>query len=287
MRPICLVAVSLLVAALLAGILSGCGGASQATAAGQHGATTQIDPPPFTKGSPPAPGDGPVTTVIMLDRTPLLDGDESLAANYVQAAMRFAMPTIGRGGRLVVQAFGRVSGIPLTLLSMNLPTLRQAGPAARDDAGQARLHERAARVGVGLDGPPTAAVARALARLTDSTGSDIARAVGAGIATAASGGTTRRNVLILTDGWAFEAGSFSLRRFLASRPPSAAAAELARVARSEIPSGARSSLLWIVGLGSTAGEDDPTPTKLDELVKTWNDVCPSLPVDTCAGASGS
>jgi len=270
----------LLVPLVLLAALPGCGGASRPTSADRHQSQIAI-----FDDTPQIHGDGPVTTVIMIDRTPLLDGDPKVANGYVQAGLRFATPTITRGGHLVVQAFGRVSGHPVTLLSSTLPTLAQAGPAARDDAGQMRLLERVLRVGVGLDPPPSTTVASYLADLTSSAGSDISRAVVAGIAEAAASPVTQRNVLIETDGWAFEADRLSLARILANHPPSVAAASLAQAAGAALPASARASLLRMVGLGYTSGRPDPTPTKLDALVATWRGVCATLPVASCDVAS--
>lgn len=271
---------SFLVSAVLLVALTGCGGAATATPVdGRQSPTASVDEPLQI------PGDGPVATVIMIDRTPLLGRDREVANGYVQAGLRFATPTIARGGRLVVQAFGRVSGHRVSLWSATLPTLRQAGPAARDDAGIGLQLERVLRIAVGLDAPPSSAVATALARLTSGAGSDIARAVAAGIANAAASSLTQRNVLVATDGWAFEADRLSLATILAEQPPSEAVRRLRQATRAAIPARAHVSLLRMVGLGYTSGRRDPSPTKLDELVAAWRGACVNLPVTTCDIAS--
>jgi hypothetical protein len=259
--------------------LAACGGSSSPSASGPKGPATVTVA--AGGGQISVPGDGPVSTLIMIDRTALAGDDRALAIAYKNAALQTAAPTIARGGQLSLRVFGRVSGHALSVYSIKIPTPADVGPAARDDAGQTATLAAALDVAVGLAEPQNDVAAQALARVTDGSGSDIGRVVGQTINQMSGDPASVRVALVETDGWIEQAGQPTLKQTLAQRSPKVAAAQIVRTARAEQHGSRRISLLRMVGLGYTAGKPDPDSGLLDELDATWQDTCEQLAVDQC------
>lgn len=86
----------------------------------------------------------PVDTVIAIDLTTLTHGDPSLALAYTSTALQAAARTIQRGGLLALEASGASRGKAVNIYATQVPTLAEAGPAARDNAGGDREPDRRA-----------------------------------------------------------------------------------------------------------------------------------------------
>ena len=74
------------------------------------------------------PGDQPVSTEILIDRSAVLplgceSSDSTIAQAYKQVALQAAAPTIARGGELQVSVFGRVAEHALPLYTAQIPSL--------------------------------------------------------------------------------------------------------------------------------------------------------------------
>lgn len=226
------------------------------------------------------PGDGPVTTRIVIDRTAIAKGSRLLAEGYRSAALQTAQPTIQRGGNLTVEVFGRVSRYAVTVYQVPIPTLAEVGPAARDDQGETAKLDAVLSAAVGLAEAPTPRAEAALRGVTDGNGSDIGRMVGQSIASVADGPADARIVFVATDGWIHEDGQPTLARELAAGGSRAGARMIVDQAGAPETRGPV-SMLRMVGLGSTSGRRDPDSAKVDPLVRAWATACRRLPVATC------
>lgn len=159
----------------------------------------------------------PVSTVIMIDRTTLIHGDRLLALGYRETALQTYVPTISNGATLSVQVFGRIASHAMNLYTVQIPTLAQAAPEARDDAAQTTALSRVLDIALGLAPAPNATVTQALDAVTIREGSDIGGAVSQAINDLGSDPSPIRNVLVLTDGWIIEQAQPPLDRVLAGR----------------------------------------------------------------------
>lgn len=225
-------------------------------------------------------GNGPVSTVIMIDRTTLIAGDRPLALSYRQAALDTAAPTIQRGGSLSVVVFGRVAAQDLPLYSVEIPTLSQAGPASRNDAGQAAALTHVLDIALGLARAPNVTDQRKLASITRHEGSDIGGAVAQAITTLSSDPTAVRDALVLTDGEIIQQAQPQLMHVLSKHGPSQAAQQIL----SDIPLPRRSrtiTLLQIAGLAANSSASDPGVKTVRALERSWQLACDRLPVRQC------
>jgi hypothetical protein len=214
------------------------------------------------------PGDGPVDTLIAIDETALVEDDGRLGQDDRAASLAAAEPTITRGGTVSVVVFGRVGGKAVNLYTQPIKTRGQLGKAARDDDGQRAALAAALDVAVGLKPPPDDAKAR-LKDVVDGPGTDLARVVRDALT--GLSGDIPATVFIATDGLV-DQPELKLARVLKVKDPRAAGDELAK--RITPPYGSRKrSLLWIRGLGSTAGRPAPGGAALDELVEAWRVAC--------------
>jgi hypothetical protein len=225
------------------------------------------------------PGDGPVSTDILIDRTAVL-GNQTLAEAYKETALQAAAPTIARGGELNVSVFGRLAGRSLPVYTVQIPTLAQAGDAARNNAAQTSALTAALNVAVGLTPPPSAAAAAELGQVTKVEGSDIGAAAGEAITGLANDPSPTRDIVLETDGWIVRQAQAPLSQVLAHNGPTGAAALI--VKNANLPAGTRPvSLLEIEGLGSTAGHNDPGAQTIQNLDQAYQLACGRLPVQNC------
>lgn len=267
---------SVLIAAVLPVSLAACGGSS----------STDSAIPTASGSNFSVPGDKPVSTQILIDRTPLLDGDSTLARSYKQAALQAATPTIKRGGQLKISVFGRVAAHALTLYTTNVPSLKQAGDAARDDAAQLAALSQALDIAVGLTPPPSQQIRAALRSVTPTAGSDPGAAIGQAISDLNHDPSPTRNVILETDGWIVRQHQPTLSHVLAKHGPRAAADVI--VNNAAVPAGTRAvSLLQIQGLGSTAGIIGPDAQTMQNLNQAYQKACTNLPVHTCQINTGT
>lgn len=226
-------------------------------------------------------GDSPVSIVILIDRTTLMHSDPVLANGYLQTALRMAEPTIARGGRLSVQVFGRVADHALNLYTVSIPSLSNAGPAARDDAGQTAALTKVLEIALGLRKAPTRTAAQALTDVTSVPGSDIAGAVRQGITDLATDSAPVRNVLVLTDGWIIEQGQHQLTSVLHAHGVRAATRMI--VSDAQIPQSTRPvTMLRVAGLASTSGLIDPSAETVQQLAAAWSGACVHMPAKECS-----
>jgi hypothetical protein len=253
-------------------------------ACGSSSATTST-PPPISPGSPhPASatgpvkigidgtvtvsGDGPVSTLILIDRTTLDHQDPALADSYRTTALNMAVPTITRGGTLSVEVFGRVAAHAVSLYTTHIPTLKEEGPGARDDAGERAILTAALNVALGITPPLTKIAAQELYDVNHPFGSDLGGAVSLAITSLETDSAPIRNALILTDGFIVEQAQPPLARVLADHGVRGAAALI----RSDlsIPAGTRPiTMLRIAGLASTSGQIDPGAKTVNHLAQAW------------------
>ncbi|MGO9955027.1 MAG: hypothetical protein ACLP50_03470 [Solirubrobacteraceae bacterium] len=262
-------------------------------ACGESGSSAGSDPAggpkvAITDVGTSVPGDQPVSTEILIDRTTLLNdgGDHNLAQTYKEAALQAAAPTIARGGELSVSVFGRVASHAAPLYTAQIPSLAQVGDAARDDSAQTAELSAVLNIAVGLTPPPNKQVADALADVMRLEGSDIGGMIGQGITSLAGDSSPTRNIVLETDGWIVRQSQPPLWKILAQHGPAGAAGLIVRNA--DVPAGTRPvSLLEIVGLGSTAGLPEPGAVTVEQLDQAYQQACTRLPVQSCDITTGS
>lgn len=249
----------------------GCGGAKEASPAPGVPDETQVSA--ATSGSITVPGDGPVDTTILIDRTAIA-GDSAFATEYTQAAERMLKPTIDRGGVLRILAFGSVAGHAKDIYTVELPKLEDLGPASRDDAGQTAAAQHALQVAVGLADPPTDSDVKDLAALTRGSGTDQARMIRDALGEMKGSSADAQNVYLASDGL-IDQPEFVLARVLAADDGKAAGQRITDSI--ELPDDFRRvSLLRIGGLGITAGRSVRDAAELDELRVAWETACSPL-----------
>jgi hypothetical protein len=273
---------SLLVAVALPVGVSGCG-ESGASASAQNAGAPKVT---LASTGISVPGDQPVSTEILIDRTALLRGDSTLARLYKQVALQAAAPTIARGGNLRVRVFGRVAAHALVLYTAQIPALAEVGDAGRDDRTQTAALEGVLDVAVGVVPAPNKTVADAIAQVTKVEGSDIGAMIGRAIIGLGDDRSPTRNIVVVTDGWIMREAQPLLSHVLARRGAGAAAEQI--VANAAVSAGTRPiSLLMIAGLGLTAGFDGPGAKTNQQLDEAYQQACARLPVQTCEIATSS
>lgn len=266
---------SLLVAAAVPFGVAACGGSEPSVSGNSPGPKVTI-----TNSGISVPGDQPVSTEILIDRTALLASNWTLAQSYKQAAMRAAAPTIARGGNLQVVVFGRVASHALPLYTAQIPSLAQAGDAARNDAAQTAALNSALNIAVGLAPAPNQQVAGALAQVTKLEGSDIGAVLGQAITGFAGDPSPTRDIVLETDGWIARQAQPPLWQVIGQRGAAGAASLI--LGNAGVPRGTRPvSLVEIEGLGSTAGYNDPGAQTVQQLDQGYQRACADLPVQTC------
>jgi hypothetical protein len=273
---------SLLVAVALPVGVAGCGG-SGTSASGTNSPGSKVT---VTSAGISVPGDQPVSTEILIDRTALLQGDSTLAQLYKQVALQAAAPTISRGGELQVSVFGRVAAHALPLYTAQIPSLSQVGDAGRDDNAQTAALDAVLNVAVGLAPPPNKKAADALAEVTKVEGSDIGTMIGQAITSLGGDSSPTRDIVVETDGWIIRQAQPPLSQVLAQRGPAGAAKQI--VSNAAVPANTRPvSLLEIEGLGSTAGFNGPGANTNQQLDQAYQQACARLPVQACQINTGS
>lgn len=245
------------------------------------GATGPVKPTPaisMSNGSLALPGKGPVDTTILIDRTPLAAGDKSLAQAYETSALQLLEPTITRGGIGKIEVFGRVAGHALNVITNKVPSLKEAGPAARDDEAQKQAFASALDIAVGLAQPAEQADQKALAKVTQGPGTDIARAAADAAVELTSSTADATVVGIETDGW-IDQTDFNLKQTLNNSDVKVAGDKIA--AASKLKTGIKPvSFMRIGALGLTADRSDPDSPELGKLNDSWERGCKHL-AKTC------
>ena len=225
-------------------------------------------------------GNGPVDTLVAIDRTAIMHGRRDLALQYKLAAVAALDATIRRGGMLKIVLFGHAGGRPLNIRTEIVPSLDQLGDASRMAIDSRRRAQVTTDISVGLGLAPCAkAACLAIRDVTSTDGSDIARSLGDQIRSVQEGNSGKKVVVLLTDG---ESNQGVVLDGGTLKSASARTAANAIVHEAAVPSGTSPiALLRIAGIGKTSGRGELSPQESQRLEAIWTTSCHLLPTQRC------
>jgi hypothetical protein len=258
---------AVLVAAMLALALAGCGGSDSPCAA-----TAGAAP-----GAVGAPADCPVSSVVAIDATGAMR-DQALAQDVSAAALRAAEHTITAGGHLRMIVFAGDANSVEVIYDDDVPTLEQLDETRRGPTEQQLRGALGTTLdsALGVDGASGALTVRVRARARGGT-SDIARAVRNGVRMLKQrpGATA---LTLVSDGAQASDQLMLARRLQAGDSQ----ADLARQLGDLLGSASGVDLVQAVGLGRLPDRINQSAQRTDELVQIWMTACEQTGATNCA-----